>query len=163
MDLDSEVESDDDDEEEEDDDDDGEGEEGAEGAESGKGGEGKTTTEAAAAMVVMLQRMIGNDALGRLTNMAQEVSDGKISLDDFQVSVRCCLIFALHEMETLMSFGYSILAILFGYSMRISMTLLVLLHCLLHTITYYLSICVSLYFKITETKHNLLLHSTITR
>lgn len=32
--------------------------------------------------------MIGNDALGRLTNMAQEVSDGKISLDDFQTSLQ---------------------------------------------------------------------------
>ena len=78
MDLDSEGDSDDDDEEEEE-----EGEEGEE--EETAIGEAKTTKAAAGAMVVMLQRMIGNDALGRLTNMAQEVSDGKISLDDFQV------------------------------------------------------------------------------
>ena len=81
MDLDSDADSDDSDEEEE------EEEAGNEedAKEAGSSGDGKTTKEAAAAMVVMLQRMIGNDALGRLTNMAQEVSDGKISLDDFQV------------------------------------------------------------------------------
>ena len=86
MDLDSDVDSDEDEEEgEEEEEDDAEEEEEKEGETSG---EGKTTKEAAAAMVVMLQRMIGNDALGRLTNMAQEVSDGKISLDDFQVGGR---------------------------------------------------------------------------
>ena len=79
MDLDSEGDSDDDDDEEEEE---GEGE--GEEEETAIGG-AKTTKAAAGAMVVMLQRMIGNDALGRLTNMAQEVSDGKISLDDFQV------------------------------------------------------------------------------
>ena len=82
MDLDSDADSDDTDEEEEEE---AGNEEEGDGKEAGSSGDGKTTKEAAAAMVVMLQRMIGNDALGRLTNMAQEVSDGKISLDDFQV------------------------------------------------------------------------------
>ena len=79
MDLDSDVDSDDDDEEE------GAGEVEGVGGEVKPSEEGKTTKEAAAAMVVMLQRIIGNDALGRLTNMAEQVSDGKIGLDDFQV------------------------------------------------------------------------------
>ena len=102
MDLDSEGDSDEDDEEE-----DEEAEEGAEegGEEETAIGEAKTTKAAASAMVVMLQRMIGNDALGRLTNMAQEVSDGKISLDDFQVRnvglvsdlYRACMRYRLFE------------------------------------------------------------------
>lgn len=81
MDLDSDVDSDDDDEEE------GAGEVEGVGGEVKPSEEGKTTKEAAAAMVVMLQRIIGNDALGRLTNMAEQVSDGKIGLDDFQASL----------------------------------------------------------------------------
>merc|ERR1719187_2832553 len=85
MDLDSEGDSDEDDEEEEEEE---EAEEGEEEEEETAIGEVKTTKAAAGAMVVMLQRMIGNDALGRLTNMAQEVSDGKISLDDFQTSLQ---------------------------------------------------------------------------
>ena len=88
MDLDSDADSDDSDEEEEEEAE--KEEEEGDDKEAGTSGEGKTTKEAAAAMVVMLQRMIGNDALGRLTNMAQEVSDGKISLDDFQVGENRC-------------------------------------------------------------------------
>ena len=80
MDLDSDVDSDDDDEEVEE-----EQEAGGDEEDSKPSSGGETTKEAAAAMVVMLQRMIGTDALGRLTNMAEQVSDGKIGLDDFQV------------------------------------------------------------------------------
>ena len=50
-------------------------------------GEVEKARAVAFAMVVTLQRMFGNDALSKLTKMAQKVADGKISLDDFQVPV----------------------------------------------------------------------------
>ena len=48
-------------------------------------GEVKKAKAVALAMLVTLQRMFGNDALAKLTKMAQKVADGKINLDDFQV------------------------------------------------------------------------------